>query len=503
MKSLNHIYRYRNQYIKLTSLSFVLILIACGGSGGPHNYSEDTESPSVPAGFTLNVSSSSQIHLTWNASSDNTGVDGYRIYKESGDIITSSSTAYNDNDLEPGTTYCYEISAFDASGNESACSIQSCITTDSIPLSWSISTIDSLGDVGLSTSISGNPVQISYYDSTNNQLKYAYYSSGAWSTPVSLTDVGSISLATTYSDVLTDTLGNIYISFYDAATITNGDLKLISCPATDDCSDPSNWSSVIIDSAGDVGSDISMTIDQLNNIHISYYDSHNGYLKYASCLFGNDCNQSGNWTILTIDSSGDMGQYSSIATDSGSNIHISYYESEDLFMGNLKYATCSMLNDCNVLSNWNTVKIDTSMDVGLYSSIASDALNNIHISYYDFDNENLKYAFCPFTSDCTLASNWNTVTVDSAGDIGDYSSIAIDSGNNVHISYHDFDNDILKYAECNATDNCTQSSSWNTAIVDDASGVGEFSSIASDDNDTIHISYYDSENQDLKYAVKQ
>jgi hypothetical protein len=37
--------------------------------------------------------------------------------------------------------------------------------------------------------------------------------------------------------------------------------------------------------------------------------------------------------------------------------------------------------------------------------------------------------------------------------------------------------------------------------VDDTASVGEFSSVATDENDNIHISYYDSDNKDLKYAV--
>lgn len=36
--------------------------------------------------------------------------------------------------------------------------------------------------------------------------------------------------------------------------------------------------------------------------------------------------------------------------------------------------------------------IDEADDVGLNSSIAIDSENNIHISYYDSTNGNLKYA---------------------------------------------------------------------------------------------------------------
>ncbi len=316
-------------------------------------------------------------------------------------------------------------------------------------------------------------------------------------------NMGSVSLATTFTSLSTDSHGDIYISFYDATAITNGNLILMSCASSSDCTQNSNWSNITIDSTGDVGSDTSMNIDLLDNIHISYYDSDNGYLKYAYCQSGSNCNQNSNWSSSIIDNSGDVGQYSSIASDSSNNIHISYYDSADLFEGNLKYATCLSTSDCTNPSSWNIAMIDTTEDAGQYSSITCDFSNNIHISYYDVDNGNLKYAFCLSSADCTLTSSWNKVTIDSAVDVGDYSSIAADSQDNLHISYHDFNNDNLKYAACTATTDCTLSSNWEIIIVDDTASVGEFSSVATDENDNIHISYYDSDNKDLKYAVKQ
>jgi len=83
--------------------------------------------------------------------------------------------------------------------------------------------------------------------------------------------------------------------------------------------------------------------------------------------------------------------------------------------------------------------------------------------------------------------------VDSAGDVGWHTSIALDSGDNPHISYWDKSNEGLKYAVHNST-------SWNIEAVDSFGAVGLYSSIAVDSGDNPHISYYDPINSDLKYA---
>src|SRR5207248_994570 len=54
----------------------------------------DTTPPSVPTGLRATAVSSSQINLSWAASSDNVGVSGYRVFRNGAQIATTSATSF-------------------------------------------------------------------------------------------------------------------------------------------------------------------------------------------------------------------------------------------------------------------------------------------------------------------------------------------------------------------------------------------------------------------------
>ena len=89
----------------------------------------DTSAPTVPAGLGASQTTSSGTTISWNASTDNTGVTGYRVYRNSVQIGTATGTSYADTGLSPSTTYSYRISAYDAAGNTSAQSSALSVTT--------------------------------------------------------------------------------------------------------------------------------------------------------------------------------------------------------------------------------------------------------------------------------------------------------------------------------------------------------------------------------------
>ncbi len=80
----------------------------------------DTTPPSIPTGLLVTAISSSQINLSWTASTDVVGVTGYKIFHSGVQIGTSATSSFSSTGLSPSTSYTYVVSAFDAAGNVSA-----------------------------------------------------------------------------------------------------------------------------------------------------------------------------------------------------------------------------------------------------------------------------------------------------------------------------------------------------------------------------------------------
>lgn len=241
--------------------------------------------------------------------------------------------------------------------------------------------------------------------------------------------------------------------------------------------DGTRWYYEYIDMGPGVGRFASIAIDSNNKVHISYYDATNADLKYAT-------NQSGTWENMTLDSDGDVGQYSSIAVDQNNKVHISYY---DVTNQVLKYSS-------NATSSWVSGVVDSSVGTGTFCSIAANA-GGAHISYYDATNKTLKYA-------TGQPGTWMISTINYAStDYGQYSSIALDAAGFVHVSFFENisatdtpeTNFNLRYAT-------NKNGDWVVESVDDAGWVGWWTSIAVDTNGFAHISYYDYSNYNLKYA---
>jgi len=195
-----------------------------------------------------------------------------------------------------------------------------------------------------------------------------------------------------------------------------------------------------------------------------------GFLVLAGAVFAVDIDLK----IVTVDSTNDVGYFSSIALDSNGYAHISYYDATN---GDLRYCN-------NTGGTWSCAMVDNSGDVGHWSCIAIDSNDIAHISYYNNSGDDLCY--------CNNSGGiWNCESVMTLGDVGQYSSIAVDSNNVVQISSHRDNPDALIY--CN-----NSGGAWNCVAMEDSVSSGKYSSIAVDSVDIVHIAHYNSGN--LRYC---
>jgi hypothetical protein len=83
--------------------------------------STDTQAPTAP-GSPQATPGNAQVGLSWSASSDDTGVTGYRVYRNGTQVASPTATSYTDTGLTNGTSYAYTVKAIDGAGNLSASS---------------------------------------------------------------------------------------------------------------------------------------------------------------------------------------------------------------------------------------------------------------------------------------------------------------------------------------------------------------------------------------------
>lgn len=92
----------------------------------------------------------------------------------------------------------------------------------------------------------------------------------------------------------------------------------------------------------------------------------------------------------------------------------------------------------------------------------------------------LDYITGSYTSS-QFSENWQSEIADNTGWVGIDSYLAIDSGNNPHISHYDQANRDLRYAYHDGI-------TWHREVVDSEDDIGEASGIAIDDSGRPHIS---------------
>lgn len=129
-------------------------------------------------------------------------------------------------------------------------------------------------------------------------------------------------------------------------------------------------------------------------------------------------------------------------------------------------------------------------NVGEYSALALDANQTPHISHYASNGRDL--AVSAQQADAT----WVTVKPDGPDDVGKHTSIGFDGDGVLHVAYYNASSKELMLASKPA------GLLWTIEVVDGQGDVGEFTSLAFDGAGTAHISYYDRGNTNLMYASR-
>ncbi len=231
-----------------------------------------------------------------------------------------------------------------------------------------------------------------------------------------------------------------------------------------------------------------MSLDAANRAHIAYtrLDTSTGYVSLR--YITNQAGAADSWDSLAIDAPSGMstGGFNSIFVDPSNHVHVGYYH---IGGGDLKYA------DSSAWPTWNSVSVDTSGNVGRDTDIVADASGGIHISYYDVGNQALKYAYKP------AGGSWSTETVfdfsctnpnDPSCRVGQYTSIGIDTVGNPHIVYYENAYGYLKHA-------VKSSGTWSSETV--STIWAEHETSLAMDGDDLHVSFYSVGDGNLMYAT--
>ncbi|MFO7829503.1 MAG: M4 family metallopeptidase [Bacteroidales bacterium] len=169
---------------------------------------QDTESPSRPQNLTASDIGETSLKLTWNPSTDNVGVDRYKIYINGGTYGYVSTTSEIITGLTEGTEYYFYVRAYDAAGNSSSTSNWLWATTLSDQDNQSPSTPQNLE----ATEIGTDYIRLSWDESTDNRSvkHYNIYKNGAFET----TSTGNSAIISNLND---GTSYNFYVNAEDEA----------------------------------------------------------------------------------------------------------------------------------------------------------------------------------------------------------------------------------------------------------------------------------------------
>ncbi len=287
------------------------------------------------------------------------------------------------------------------------------------PTGWAMTRLVDGGNVGAYCNLlidATDHLHFAYMDSLNEKSTYLSNESGAWQSATLPSGMFNSSVC-----LAQEANGTMHVAYKSTDRWMTSTLRYLNNAS-------GSWVSQDLMDPGFYGSNTSMAIDGQGKVHIGLYDN-NGNVRYVT-------NASGAWAAFTIWSTGSglndaesKRRSTSIVVDEADAAHLAFY---DRAAKTLKHAVIAS-------GTWEVETIDASGDMGQYVSLARDPEGNLVAAYYDATDGALRYA-------TKTSEGWRAETVDTSGNVGLYPSLRLTSTGAPRIAYYDSTNRALKYA---------------------------------------------------------
>ncbi len=337
---------------------------------------------------------------------------------------------------------------------------------------WIKETVASLGDQGTHASIAmdaDDKAHVAWFDATNAQLKYAVREFDGWY--VETVETGQVGQ---YTSVAVNPVTQYpAIAYYDF----NNERPRYAWY------DGASWTSETIEEdEKDRGRYIHLEFNS-NGIPYVAYKFDGGLWHTNGVRVG--WKSGASWSFHTLEDIANstgaemLGEHTAITFDAQDYPQIAYRR-EWVIYQNLYFGWQNG-------SGWHTEEC-LGLDIsGEYNDIALDGNDNVYVSFFDYDT---------FGDDCVSVAHkdyqgWWKENVECVGsDWGKYTSIAVDDGAHLHVTYIG-DGD-LRYAN-------TTPGYWFIQRIDSSS---HYTGIVLDSSDRPWISYYETTARDMKVAYE-
>ena len=168
-----------------TTHTYTVVAVDGGGNVSPHSNAAtastppDTQRPSAPGALSATAPTPTQVNLTWTASTDDSGISEYQIFRGGAQVGTATTTSYSDTTVQAQTTYSYTVVARDLANNLSDPSNAATVTTPVAPTTLTfVTAADSYVESGQPTVNFGGATQIVTDASPTRRLLLKFVVSG-------------------------------------------------------------------------------------------------------------------------------------------------------------------------------------------------------------------------------------------------------------------------------------------------------------------------------------